>query len=183
MGARGKVFWHATMSLDGFIADPEDRVDWVFEYKAPNPAADEAIRTTGAVLAGRRTYDVGISKGGKVYGGRWSGPQFIITHNPPDPSHDPEFTFVSEDIGAAVSRGLAATEGKNLLLIGASVVRQCVEAGLVDEVLIHVAPILLGDGVRLFSRTGLEPVRLERTEVSEAGQITNMRFRLAKGSA
>ncbi|WP_205602532.1 dihydrofolate reductase family protein [Chelativorans alearense] len=183
MERQGKVFWHATMSLDGFIADPQDRVDWVFAYKAPNPAADEAIRTTGAVLIGRRTYDMGVSKGGKVYGGRWSGPQFVITHNPPDPSDDPEVTFISEGIGAAVARGLKAAEGKNLLVIGADVVRQCVEAGLVGEILIHVAPILLGDGVRLFSRPGMELVKLERTELSEAGQITNMRFRLAKGSA
>lgn len=180
MGEQGKVFWHATMSLDGFIAGREDRVDWVFDYKAPNSTADEAIRTTGAVLIGRRTYDMGVAKGGKVYGGAWNGPQFVITHNPPASSDDPEFAFISEDIRAAVARGLAAAEGKNLLVIGADVVSQCVEAGLVDEILIHVAPILLGDGVRLLSRTGLEPVRLERTHVSEAGQITNMRFRLAK---
>jgi dihydrofolate reductase len=83
----GKVLWHVTMSLDGFIAGPEDRMDWVFERSGPNAEVDEVLRTTGAVLVGRRSYDVGRSRHAppaarKVYGGAWSGPQLVLTHHP-----------------------------------------------------------------------------------------------------
>jgi hypothetical protein len=113
-GARGMsagiVLWHVTMSLDGFIAGPDDAMDWVFEYAEPNPAVDEVIRTTGAILAGRRTYDVGrrdVGKpSGEAFGGAWTGPQFVLTHDVPDGSDDPSVTFLGGDITNAVNRAL-----------------------------------------------------------------------------
>ena len=178
------VLWHVTMSLDGFIAAPGDRMDWIFRYKGPNPLVGEVIQSIGAILAGRRTFNVGDQpdvppEASKAYGGAWTGPIFVLTHHPPS-SPDPAITFLSGDIRAAVARASAAAKGKSVVLFGADIARQCFEAGLVDEIWIHVAPILLGDGVRLFGHEGTASVQLETRDVSQAGQITNLRFRVVK---
>ncbi len=148
-GSLGKVLWGVTMSVDGRIAGPGDAMDWVFEYNwGPNAELQEVIRGTGAVLAGRRSYDVGQRAERpelrKPFGGGWSGAQFVLTHHAP--KADPENTFLSGDIRPAVAAALEAARGKNLMLIGADVARQCVGAGLVDEILIFLVPKLLGDG-------------------------------------
>lgn len=171
------------MSLDGFIAGADDAMDWVFEYPAPE-STWTVMRSTGAMLTGRRTYEVGRRDVGKAsgapYGGAWSGPIFVLTHHPPSDEHDPSITFLCGDIRAAVEKGLDAAGGKNLEVLGANIVRQCIEAGLLDEILVHITPILLGDGIRLFERVGGEPVRLERLDVDQAAQVTAMRFRVVK---
>jgi dihydrofolate reductase len=102
----GNVIWHVTMSLDGFIAGPGDAMDWVFEYPAePNALAEDLIGTTGTVLAGRHSYDVGKRakrpEMRKVYGGAWTGPQFVLTHEPPEDEDDPTITLLSGDLPAA----------------------------------------------------------------------------------
>ncbi len=180
-----KVLWHVTMSLDGFIAGPGDAMDWMFRYVVPNPVVDEIIQTTGSVLAGRRSYDVGARKGQraefrKVYGGAWTGPQFVLTHETPDAPEDPMITFLSGDIRKAVATALQAAEGRDVVVIGANVAQQCIDEGLVDEILVHLAPLLLGDGVRLFCRPGGAPIDLETTQVTQSGQLTNLRFRVVK---
>lgn len=184
-GKPGIVVWSVTMSLDGFIAGPGDAMDWVFKYQGPNPEVEELIRTTGAVLAGRRSYDVGKKPGGppetrKVFGGAWTGPQFVLTHRPPDFEEDTTITFLSGDIGDAVARAKAAALGKNVNLIGASIARQSIDAGLVDEIFVLLAPVLLGDGVRFFSRRGTAPVELEKISATQAGKLTNLRFKVVK---
>ena len=77
----GKVLWHVTMSLDGLIAGPDGAMDWAFRDPGPNPAVDEVLKTTEAVLAGRRSYNVGITaprpEMRTAYGGAWTGPQFF----------------------------------------------------------------------------------------------------------
>jgi len=181
----GKVLSHVTISLDGFIGGPGDAMDWVFRYAGHNQAVDEVIRTTGAVLAGRRSYDVGAKKGQrlearKAFGGAWTGPQFVLTHRAPNAPEDPTITFLSEDVRDTVPRALEAADGKNVLVIGANVAQQCINAGLVDEILVHLAPILLGDGVRLFGRPGTAPIDLETTSATQSGQLTNLRFRVVK---
>jgi dihydrofolate reductase len=181
----GIVRWEATMSLDGFIAGPGDAMDWVFRYSEPDAAVEEAIRSTGAVLAGRRSYDVGRRKSSppeakQVYGGAWSGPQFVLTRHPPAGETDPSITFLSGDIANAVATAKAAARGKNVLIIGATVARECLEAGLIDEMLIIVAPILLGGGVRLFARPNGKPVDLEKIGVAESGRVTDLRFRVVR---
>lgn len=183
-GKPGIVLWHVTMSLDGFIAGPGDAMDWVFNYPDP-PEVEEVIRTTGSVLAGRRSYDVGRRPGNppgtrKVFGGRWTGPQFVLSHRPPALEEDASITFLSGDIGGAVARAKTAALGLNVLLIGASIARQSVEAGLVDEILVHLAPILLGDGIRFFKHQGAAGVPLEKLSVTQAGPLTNLRFRIKK---
>lgn len=178
------VVWGGTMSLDGFIAGPEDDMDWVFEYDGPNPAVDEMIQTTGAILAGRRSYDVGERDTGKpsgeAFGGAWTGPEFVLTHRPPPSLERSDKTFLSGDIREAVATARAAAGERNLLIIGANVARQCLEHGLIDEVLVLIAPTLLGAGVRLYEAAGGRRIHLEPIEAAHVGQVTNLRFRVRK---
>src|SRR5262245_55875102 len=176
-GGRG---WHVTMSLDGFVAGPDDAMDWVFDYwGGPNDTASEVIATTGAIIIGRHTYEVEDRNRPGIYGGAWTGPYYVLSHEPPRAV--PEWmtgTFINEDIEAAVARATAAAEGKNVGILGASIAKQCLEHGLLDEVVIHLAPVLLGDGVRLFAVAGGRRVRLEPTQVEQTGLLTDLRFRV-----
>jgi dihydrofolate reductase len=178
-----KVLAHTTMSLDGFIAGPNDEMDWIFEYAddAPSALVDEVIATTGAILAGRRGYEVGRRaerpETSKRFGGRWSGPIIVLTHSPPGDETDPAYTFVSGDIREAVANALDAAGGGKLLVLGASVVGQCLHEGLLDEVLIHLLPVFLGEGVRLFGEPGVA-ARLEIVDASASGQAVNLRYRV-----
>ena len=182
----GKVLWHVTMSLDGFISGPEDAMDWVFRYAGPNRDTGDVAQTTGAVLAGRRSYDVGRAPGRrpeapKVFGGAWSGPMFVLTHEAPPAEEDETISFVSGDIRRAVRTALSAAGGKNLLVIGANVAKQCVDAGLIDEILVHSVPLVLGEGVRFFDRSGL-PIEIEPISVNQVGMVVNLRARVVKAS-
>jgi dihydrofolate reductase len=180
----GMVLANTTMSLDGFIAGPNDEMDWVFEHAGdvPRKLIDEVIESTGAILGGRRGYEVGRRaerpETSKPFGGRWSGPIFILTHQPPDEEGDPDYAFLSGDITAAVATALAAANGRNLLVLGANIVDQCLREGLLDEILIVVLPVLLGDGVRLFDE--VMPTRLETLDASRSGQVVNLRYRVAR---
>src|SRR6266849_3565748 len=150
-----RVIWHVTCSLDGFIAGPGDSMDWMLGFGEENDEVDELLPRIGAVLSGRRTYDGGAGQQHpqlqRPYGGAFTGPIFVLTHNPPE---DPSVTFLSGDISKAVETASNVAGDKYVVILGADVARQCVEAGLIEEALIHVVPILLGDGVRLFSRPG-----------------------------
>jgi dihydrofolate reductase len=142
-GTNGQVVWHITMSLDGFIAGPDDDLKWVFEYSGPNRIGDEVMRATGAILAGRGWYDGATRKyGGRqgIYGGAWSGPVFVLTHRPPKEPDDPGITFLTDGVTQAVATARAAADGKNVEIFGANVARQCLDAGLLDEIVVHLAP-------------------------------------------
>jgi len=171
------------MSLDGFIAGPNDAMDWVFEHAADVPAqlVDGVIATTGAILGGRRGYEVGRRaerpETSKPFGGRWTGPIFVLTHSPPDDEIDPAYSFVSGDIREAVATAVAAAGGGNLLVLGANVVGQCLRERLIDELLIVLLPVLLGDGVRLFDQPGVT-AGLELVDGSVSGQVVNLRYRV-----
>jgi dihydrofolate reductase len=172
-----KVLWHFTMSLDGFIAGPGDDMGWMNEYFGPNPTAEKVISQIGAVLIGARTYRDAKTEEGKVYGGAWTGPQFVLTHAAPDTAA-PGFTFIRGEIGAAVRRVKAATGNEYVVILGASTAREVLEAGLLDEILIHIAPVLLGDGVRMFSHPGGRIVKLEPISFSQASKVTNLWLRV-----
>jgi dihydrofolate reductase len=172
-----KILWHITMSLDGYIAGPDDSMDWAFGHGS-SPLADEVMKSTGAILAGRRWYDVATAKyAGRdgIYGGAWTGAVFVLTHRPPDPD-DQEITFLSVGIEEAVGTARESAGNKNLGIFGASIAQQCLAAGLLDEIVIHLAPVLLGDGVPLYGGSGAGPVELERTASAESGQLTDLRF-------
>jgi dihydrofolate reductase len=182
----GKVVVNRSMSLDGFIAGPGHAMDWIFDFVAPDEFPDIAA-ATGAMLIGRRTYEVGkrgieTASHGKIsgedYGGGWSGPEFVLTHDPPDPP-DPAVTFLSGDIGEAVATARSAAGGKDLEILGADVAGQCLRRGLVDEILVYVLPVLLGDGIR-FSSPGLARIDLEPVSSTRSGAVTILRFRVRR---
>jgi dihydrofolate reductase len=177
----GKVVVNRSMSLDGFIAGPGHAMNWIFDFMAPD-AFPEIAAATGAMLIGRRTYEVAKSQreadklGGKEYGGGWSGPVFVLTHRPPEPP-DPADLFLSGDIGEAVATARSAAGGKNLEILGADVAGQCLRRGLVDEILVYVLPVLLGDGIR-FSSPDLARIDLEPVSSTRSGAVTILRFRV-----
>jgi dihydrofolate reductase len=173
-----KVIWHITMSVDGFIADRNDGMDWAFGHTDRLELGYEIRDATGAILAGRRWYDVATAmyEGTRgIYGGKWEGPVFVLTHRPAE--EDPSVTFLHEDLEQAVATAREAAYGKNVVVFGANVARQCIEAGLLDEIVIHLAPVLLGDGVRLYDG---DRVELERTTQAESGQLTDLRYRVKR---
>lgn len=96
---------------------------------------------------GERTYQLAKTEEGKPYGGAWTGPQFVLTHHPPK-TPPAGFTFLSGDIEGAVATAKAAAGDKYVVVLGANTAQSCLDAGVLDEVLVHIAPVLLGDGVR-----------------------------------
>jgi dihydrofolate reductase len=190
----GDVIWHVTMSLDGFIAGPDDAMDWVVAQWSDNgggvqdirversPIAEEVMQTAGAILAGRRWYDIATKRLDGVegiYGGAWSGPVFVVTHDPPRAEHHPAIRFISGELSDAVRTARSAADGKNVVLFGASIPQQCLQAGLMDEIVIHLVPVLLGDGIHLYEMPGGHTVGLRRTVTAESGQVTDLCFRVS----
>ena len=181
----GKVVVNRSMSLDGFIAGPGHRMDWgggrpLAHFVAPDDFAEIAA-ATGAMLIGRRTWDVGSKMEAEDPGSvdyPFSGPFFLLTHRPLEPP-DPDVTILSGDIGEAVATALDAAGGKNLEILGADVAGQCLARGLVDEILVYVLPVLLGDGIP-FSSPGLTRVDLEPISSTRSGDATILRFRVRK---
>jgi dihydrofolate reductase len=153
----GKMLYSAAMSLDGFITGHGGDASWLTEYLGPNPPVDEVIGQIGALLVGNRTFrgddpHRGTPKEGKPFGGGWTGPQFVLTHHAPD-TPVPGVTFVG-DLDSGVAAAKAAAGDKYVNVLGASTAQQCLDAGVLDEILVCIAPVLLGDGVRLFDRPG-----------------------------
>jgi dihydrofolate reductase len=178
----GKLLYSATMSLDGFIAGPGGDMQWATEYFGPNPLVDQLVPQIGALLIGNRTFRgddpyKGTPKEGKAFGGGWSGPQFVLTHHAPD-TPVPDVTFVG-DLDSGVAAAKAAAGEKYVNILGADIARQCLEAGVLDEILVLIAPVMLGDGVRLFGHPGGARVRLERVSLSQAPLASNLWFRVA----
>ncbi|WP_055698540.1 dihydrofolate reductase family protein [Streptomyces silaceus] len=172
----GKVVVNRVMSLDGFIAGPDHAMDWFSEYLTAD-TFPEVMAATGAMLVGRGTYDVaqGMAEQDTDYDG---GPQFVLTHEPPD-KPDSGVTFLTCDIEEAVATARAAAGDKNLEVLGADVAAQCLRRGLVDEILVYVVPVLLGDGVR-FSPPGLGRIDLEPFSNTQSGAVTMLRYRVRK---
>ena len=172
----GKVVVNRAMSLDGFIAGPHNAMDWIFDYLRDD-AFPEVMEATGAMLVGRGTHEVSkrMAAADTDYDG---GPVFVLTHQPPD-GPQPGVTFLTCDLGKAVATARAAARGKSLEILGADLASQCLRQGLVDEVLVYVLPVLLGDGVR-FSTSGLGRIDLEPFSNKQSGPVTMLRFRVRK---
>lgn len=174
------VSWHVVMSLDGYIAAPGDDMNWIFDVFGQSATVDEIVSTTGAIVMGRRTYEVEDRDRHGVYGGSWSGALFVLTHEPPTTVPDwMTGTFV-DGFEDAVAQAKAAAGDRKVGLLGASLARQCLDAGLVDEIVVQVAPVLLGDGVRMFDLPNGEQIKLEKTGVAESGRLTDLSFRVLK---
>lgn len=182
----GAVVVSTTLSLDGFMAGPNHEMDWIFDggFLADEPSApmEELIAATGAILAGRGSYDVGEAsrrdETSAAFGGRWSGPEFVLTHRPPP--DDTRVTFLSGDVRAAVATARDAAGGKSVLVLGGDIARQCLEADLVDELVLVVLPVLLGDGISLFGSGGGAQLRFETVDVTPWGQAAVLRYRRAR---
>lgn len=177
---------HHTVSLDGFIAGPDDSMDGLFGFGKATSRADETMRSAGAILAGRRWYELAIERWNGVdgiYGGAYAGRVFVLTHDPAQDCGDARISFISDPIEVAVAIAQDAAEDKDVAIFGATLSRQCLQAGLLDEIVLHVAPVLLGRGVRLFGGEDAGRIRLERTCLGEAEQLTDLRFRVLKPRA
>ncbi len=178
----GKVVVNRAMSLDGFIAAPGHVMDWgsgrtLADFVDPDDFRAVAA-ATGAMLVGRRTSDVGDRMKAEDPGSvdyPFSGPVFVLTHRPPE-SPGQGVTYLSGDIAEAVATASRAAGGKNLEILGADVAGQCLRRGLVDEILVYLLPVLLGDGINV-SAPGLPRIDLEPLSVKRSGAATILRFR------
>jgi dihydrofolate reductase len=186
---------YMSMSLDGFITGPDDDVgqglgrggerlhDWLgdgdgdgpdgFRPSGPSGEIFDEVMATGAVLVGRRTFD---------HAGRWNGdhhgvPIFVPTRKePPAPASD-LVTYVTDGIVSAMSQAKRAAGDANVLVHGADVAQSCLRAGVLDELEVHLIPVLLGAGRPLFGALA-EPTELELTRVVDAPGVTHLRFRV-----
>jgi dihydrofolate reductase len=187
-----KVISGISMSLDGFVTGPnvsrEQQLgdggqvlhQWLHE---PDPLDSELLAEMGAnvgsILMGRLSYDLAEGDGGWGDGGpAGPAPCFVLTHNAPAPEtvRAPSvFTFVTDGIHSAVEQAKAAAGDKVVGVHGASAAQQCLAAGLMDEIQISLAPVLLGSGTRLFEHLGGQ-FQLERTNVINSSNATHLRF-------
>jgi dihydrofolate reductase len=201
----GKVIVELSMSLDGFVAGPNDGPEhplgkggerlftWYSNGDVPFalPGTDMVFHISqtsadllqkewgelGAMVAGRRMFDIAGAWGGQPPGG---GPCFILTHHPPEEWLKPgsPFVFVTDGVESAI-RQAKQTAGEKVVSLGsASVAQQGLKAGLLDEIRIDLAPVLLGGGVRLFEHFG--PVELEQLAVVEGREVTHLRYQVVK---
>jgi dihydrofolate reductase len=197
MAAMSKVIFEISVSLDGFITDPSASVgtplegndpgrlhDWKFDAKTETDDAivEEMYASTGAVLIGRRMFDVGFEPWGDPP--PFGMPVFIVTHEQREPlpmQGGTTYTFVTDGIEAALELARAAAGDKNVgVWGGANIMKQYLEAGLLDEMQIHLVPVLLGSGIRLFEDLDPEGMELRRTSSIETPGATHFRFEVAK---
>jgi dihydrofolate reductase len=180
-----KVIVGMTISLDGFVADQNGHAGRLY----PDLAAlryttymKDAIEQTGAVLMGRRTFEMG-DPDSYVGNYEFQVPIFVLTHHPPSvaPKQDEHltFTFVTDGVESAVAQAKAAARDKAVQVVGGvSIAQQLLDAGLVDELHVDIMPVFLGIGLRSFESSSLERVRLEKINVQEVGARTSLRFRM-----
>ena len=203
----GKVVLSISMSLDGFVAGPNDSHEnplgdggerlfqWYFsgdtplsmpgnvpEFKVSRQSAEHiqaATKNIGAMVAGRRMFDIAGAWQGHPPG---EGPTFIVTHSPPQEwlREGSPFTFVTDGVESAIRQARAAAGGKDVAIASASIAQQAIKAGLLDEIHIDLAPVLLGAGVRLFEAMGDTPVELEKIDVIDAPGVTHLGFRVVR---
>ena len=203
----GKVTVDMSMSLDGFIAGPNDSVEnplgdggerlheWVYELASwrerhgiaggrtdtDAEILDEAFENTGAVVIGKRMFDVANGWGDNP---PFHMPAFVITHDAREKlvkKGGTTFTFVTDGVESALDQARAAAGDKDVSVAGgANVIQQYLSAGLLDEIQIHLVPVLLGEGVRLFDQLGAEQIELKRIRVIESPSVTHLRFRVVK---
>jgi len=190
-----------SMSLDGFIAGPNDDVQrlfsWMylgdtdlnlesgdtdFDLKVSSESAESfeaAMRSTGAIVSGRRMFDVAGAWGGKHPMGV---PVVVVTHTVPQEwvYEGSPFTIVTDGIENAIEKARLIAGDKNIGVGGADITRQYLKLGLLDEIHIDLVPVLLGQGVRLFEYLGIEPIELESIGVRKAPGVIHLSFRVVR---
>ena len=179
----GKAVLDMAMSLDGIINN--DRLyDWYFSDENTKSAAiiTEIIDTTGAIVMGRGAYDNGDKQDGFV-DNPYKVPHFVVTHHGPEKpaAGTTRFTFVSDGIESALQQAKLAARDKDVAIGGgANIAQQYLRAGLVDEIQIHLVPVLLGDGIRLFDPLDKQSIELEVIRVIESDKVTHIKYRVLK---
>jgi dihydrofolate reductase len=183
------------MSLDGFVTGPNDGMGnglgdggLVLHEWALNPTADdnlvlfeEPMQTLGSCVLGRRTFDIAESAWGE---NPPFGPStvFVLTHRPHETLQRgmTTFVFVTDGLESALKQAQDFAGDKNVSLMGANISQQYLKAGLVDEMEIHIANVLLGAGRPLFANIGADQIKLERLRVIPTPAATHIRYRLVK---
>jgi dihydrofolate reductase len=180
-----------SMSVDGFVTGPninehpglgeggEILHGWLGEDDSQKILRENLFAPAGAVITSRKVFD-GV--GGWGDDGFYRMPVFVVTHHPHKVivKGETTFTFVTDGIKHAIAQAATASGDKKVHVMGgASVIQQILQAGLADELLLHVAPVLLGDGTRLFEHLGGR-IPLERMEVVQSRFATHLRFRVVK---
>jgi dihydrofolate reductase len=193
------VIAEMSMSLDGFIADPSDEVGPLFAWYQNGPVSlefpdprwtarvseasaavlRESFATVRALVVGRRLFDHTAGWGGRH---TLDVPVFVVTHRPPPEGwpEDAPFTFVTDGIESAVAQAKAAAGEGMVGVAGPNVAQQCLEAGLLDEIAVHLVPVLLGRGIRFFDDVAGAPVMLEDPRVVEGTAVTHLRYRVRR---
>jgi len=202
----GKVVFNMTVSLDGFVAGPNDGPEnglgdggdalfkWYFSGDTEVPISDgkmvlkvspqsaevlkPALETYGAGVWGRKTFDIAQGWAGHPPG----KPCFIVTHKVPQEwvYEGSPFTFVTDGVESAIRQAKQAAGDKDVVVCTANILQQCLNLGLMDEIHIDVAPLLLGKGVRLFDHLDIQPTELERIRLIEAPGVTHLGFLIVK---
>jgi len=180
----GKVFLDMAMSLDGFIAGPNGEDgglhDWYFAPSGPAVGViDELLQTIGAMVLGKRAF--GEQPDG--FDTPYKVPHFVLSHEARSriDRGGAAFIFVEGGIGSALEQAKATAGDKDVCVAGgADVARQYLKAGLIDEIQLHLVPVLFGEGLRLFEHLGRERMALERTRVLASPGVTHLRFRVVK---
>lgn len=203
----GKVSFNITMSLDGFVAGPNDGPanplgdggmhlftwygsgdteykmpggDWTFKVSVASAAQlDRGIKTVGVLVTGRRTFDIANAWGGQH---PVNVPIVVLTHRIPQEwvKAGSPFTFVTDGIESAIAKAKAIAGDKNVAVGSATTLQQTLKAGLLDELSIDLAPVLLGGGVRLFEQLGVAPTQLEQLDVIVGQGVTHLTYRVIK---
>ena len=197
----GSVVSNLSMSLDGFIEDADGSVEHLFEWYSNGPVetpsanpdvkfrqseADarhfqEAIRAIGALVAGRRLFDVASG---------WNGrhpmdvPVFVVTHRVPTreewPHRDAPFTFVTDGVASAIAQAKAVAGDKDVVIASPSIAQQALDAGLLDVITVDLVPYLLGGGTPYFANLASAPVRLDDPIVHRGSRVTHLRYRVLR---
>jgi|SRR4051812_10722077 dihydrofolate reductase len=195
----GKVVFDTSMSLDGFMTAADQTaeepmgagglrlMEWL---TGPDDRGRELlagwVADLGASIAGRRTYDSSLRWwGADGPSGSARRPLFVVTHAAPaDAPEDGVYSFVTDGIVRALELAQSAAEGRTVTIMGgADIGRQYLAAGLVDEISLHLAPVLLGRGTRMFEDLGIGPLDLELTEAVDTAAAVHLRYRIADRNA
>lgn len=174
-GSSTKLVWNTMMSLDGFVAEPEETMAWASGFDSGSGTlSTRMVERLGALLVGRRTMDVEDRNQPGFYRGGYVGPFFVLTSDRERPApvvKGVTGTVVHDPIEVAVEQALRAAGGRDVAVLGRTVARACLDADLLDEIVVFVAPILLGSGVRLYE--GI-PRRLDLTHTERDGEILTL---------
>ncbi len=174
------IIWHTAISLDGFAADVNDSLMFMMgegEEAGPppdNPLVDMVMANVGCTLGGRRGYDLcqGWDEIPKAYG-LDDIPEYVVTRRPfPD---DPRFFWADgHDLPGAVAKAKAKANGRMVVILGPTLGSAMLRAGLVDQIFLQVAPVMVGAGVKIFADTGERPVDLTLIHSGRVGQGINL---------